>query len=123
MIQLQFIGQLGKDAEIREVGQTKVINFSVAVSVGYGEKKSTIWVECSKFGEKTGIADYLKKGTKVYVSGEPSIRTWEKDGKSGASLNLRVQDIELLGSKADGAQPVATGESTNDAKDPQDLPF
>lgn len=93
MIQLQFIGQLGKDAEIREVGQTKVINFSVAVSFGYGEKKSTIWVECSKFGEKTGIADYLKKGTKVYVSGEPSIRTWEKDGKSGASLNLRVQDL------------------------------
>lgn len=119
MIQLQFIGQLGKDAEIREVGQTKVINFSVAVSVGYGEKKSTIWVECSKFGEKTGIADYLKKGTKVYVSGEPSIRTWEKDGKSGASLNLRVQDIELLGSKADGVQQVAAPQQEEIA----DLPF
>ena len=123
MIQLQFIGQLGKEAEVREVGQTKVINFSVAVSVGYGEKKSTIWVECSKFGEKTGISDYLKKGTKVYVSGEPSIRTWEKDGKSGASLNLRVQDIELLGIKDQQQQPAASEPQQAAGVITTDLPF
>lgn len=96
---MQFIGTLGKDAEIRDAANTKVINFSVAVNIGYGDKKSTMWIECAKFGEKTGIAEYLKKGTKVYISGEPALRTWEKDGKNGAAINVRVQDIELLGSQ------------------------
>lgn len=113
MIQLTLIGQLGKDAEVRDYGQSKVINFSVAVSTGYGYKKTTTWVECAKFGEKIGISEYLKKGAKVYVSGEPSLRTWEKDGKSGAALNLRVQDIELLGSKSDAGQPVQQVETVD----------
>ena len=122
MIQLTLIGQLGKDAEVRDAGQSKVINFSVAVSTGYGDKKTTTWVECAKFGEKTGVSEYLKKGTKVYVSGEPSLRTWEKDGKNGAALNLRVQEIELLGSKADAAQP-AQQESAQPIDVEKDLPF
>ena len=99
MIQLTFIATLGKDAEVRDAGTTKVINFSAAVNVGYGEKKSTMWIECAKFGEKTGVAEFLKKGTKVYISGEPSLRQWESNGKHGASIGVRVQDIELLGGK------------------------
>ena len=104
MINISFIGTLGKDAEIRDAGSTKVINFSVAVNTGWGDKKTTIWLECAKFGDKTAIAEYLKKGTKVYIGGEPSLRTWEKDGKHGASISVRVQEVELLGSKVEVVQ-------------------
>lgn len=103
MINLNLIGTLGKDAEVRDAAGTKVINFSVAVNQGYGEKKTTLWVEAAKFGEKTAIVEYLKKGTKVYISGEPTLRTWEANGKSGTSLQIRVQEIELLSARVDAA--------------------
>ena len=64
MITTILNGVLGKDAEVRTTTKSKVINFSVAVTKGYGENKKTLWVECSKFAENTKIADYLKKGAK-----------------------------------------------------------
>ena len=103
MINLSLIGTLGKDAEIRDAGSTKVINFSVAVNTGYGDKKTTMWIEAAKFGEKTGVCDFLKKGTKVYITGEPTLRTWESNGKSGTTLQIRVQEIKLLSTKGETA--------------------
>ena len=124
MVNFSAIGTLGKDSEVRDAGTTKVINFSIAVNVGYGDKKSTMWIECAKFGDKTAVSDYLKKGTKVYVSGEPSLRQWESNGKHGASINLRVQEVELLGKKDDQQQTETTAPSapTVDATI-DDVPF
>ena len=38
-----FIGNVGRDAELKEVGKdnTLVLNFSIAVATGYGKKKTT----------------------------------------------------------------------------------
>jgi single-strand DNA-binding protein len=119
-----FIGNLGKDAEVKEVGGSKVINFSIAVKEGYGDKATTLWVDCAKWGEKTGIADYLKKGTKVAVSGSVSIRKWD----TGATITLRVLEIELLGSRdvQEPTQPSQPSQSAPAASQPMvqdDLPF
>jgi single-strand DNA-binding protein len=104
MIALQAFGTLGKDAEVKDINGKKVINFSVAVNQGYGDNKTTLWIDCAKWGEKTGIAEYLKKGTKVALSGEPSLRKWE----GGATITLRVNDITLGGSSnGEQAAPVA----------------
>ena len=65
------------------------------------------------------VSEYLNR--KYTLLNTPAII---RDGKHGASLNLRVQEIELLGSKADGAQPGA--KSTNDVLDSQEdhgMPF
>lgn len=96
MINISCIGTLGKDATVNNAGSTKVINFSVAVTIGYGDNKKTQWLECAKFGEKTGVSEFLKKGTKVYVSGEPSLRTYDNNGEKVTNLNVKVQEIELL---------------------------
>ena len=46
---------------------------------------------------------HLRKGTQVYVEGTPEVRTYQKnDGSFGASLTLRVFNIQLLGSRNDG---------------------
>lgn len=109
MIKLQLIGHLGKDAIKNEVGGKAVLNFTVAHSESYtdknGEKQSkTLWVDCAKWGEQTGILPYLTKGSQIYVEGQPEVRTWEKDGKSGASLTLRVSQIQLIGGKSEQQQ-------------------
>lgn len=123
MIQMQLIGILGKDAEVKDVDKTKVINFSVAVNQGYGEKKTTLWVDAAKFGDKTTVANYLKKGTKVFISGEPTLQSWvSKTGNNGTSLRLRVNELELL---SDLKSRETSQESTQFVAEKQDseVPF
>ena len=103
MIKLQVIGNLGKDCITNNVNGKTVMNFSVAhtekIKDAQGNlKDKTIWVECAYWSERTGVAPYLKKGTQVYVDGNPELKTYTKnDGTTGTSLNLRVNTVQLLG--------------------------
>jgi single-strand DNA-binding protein len=106
MIKLQVIGNLGKDCITNTVNGKNVINFNVAHTEKFTsqgtQKDKTIWVECAYWTERTGIAPYLRKGTQVYVEGTPEVRTYPKnDGTTGVSLTLRVQTVQLLGSRGD----------------------
>ena len=127
MIKLQVIGSLGKDAIVNNVNGRNVINFSVAHTEKYkdkdgNQKEKTLWIECAKWGEKTGIAPYLLKGQKVYVEGTPDIKTYQKqDGTTGCNLTLNVIAIELLGSKQEGQQAATANNATVD--EVSDLPF
>lgn len=105
MIKLQVIGNLGKDCITNTVNGKNVINFNVAHTEKFkdsqgNQKDKTIWVDCAYWTDRTGIAPYLKKGTQVFVEGTPEVRTYAKnDGTTGASLTLRVQSVQLLGSR------------------------
>jgi single-strand DNA-binding protein len=105
MIKLQVIGNLGKDAVTNTVNGKTVINFSVAHTEKFkdntgNQKERTIWVECAYWTDRTAIAPYLKKGSQVYVEGNPDIRSYTtQDGKQGASLTLRIQNVQLLGNR------------------------
>lgn len=96
---LSLIGRIGKDAEVKELNGQKVINFSLA----WSEKKDseTIWFDCAKWGDKVGVADYLKKGTQVAITGKVGLRKRE----GGAALTVNVNSLTLLGSKAEGEAP------------------
>jgi single-strand DNA-binding protein len=106
MIKLQVIGNLGKDCVTNTVNGKNVINFNVAHTEKFrdaqgNQKDKTIWVECAYWTDRTGIAPYLKKGTQVYTEGTPEVRTYPKnDGTTGISLTLRVQNVQLLGSRS-----------------------
>jgi single-strand DNA-binding protein len=108
MIKLLVIGNLGKDCVTNTVNGKNVINFNVAHTEKFkdaqgNQKDKTIWVDCAYWTDRTGIAPYLKKGTQVYVEGSPEVRTYPKnDGTTGASLTLRVANVQLLGSKPSG---------------------
>jgi len=108
MIKLQVIGNLGKDCVTNMVNGKNVINFNVAHTEKFkdaqgNQKDKTIWVECAYWTDRTGIAPYLKKGTQVYAEGTPEVRTYPKnDGTTGISLTLRVQTVQLLGSRGEG---------------------
>lgn len=105
MIKLMVIGNLGKDCTVNTVNGKNVINFSVAHTEKFkdssgAQREKTTWVECAYWTDRTGISPYLKKGTQVYAEGSPEVRTYQSnDGKSGASLTLRVQSIQLLGTR------------------------
>lgn len=104
MIKMQVIGNVGTDAEVREVNGRKVINFSVAHNESYKDSQGVkqtraMWVRCSYWPESVAIAPFLKKGTQVYVEGTPSVSAYEtQDRRPGASQELRVTRVELLSS-------------------------
>lgn len=98
-----FSGNIGRDAEVREVGQGKVAGFSVAVKAGMGKNEQTVWVDCSIWGKRAegGLPQYLTKGQQVVVSGELSTR--EHNGKT--YLQCRVSELSLVGGRTTDAQP------------------
>ena len=111
MIKLQVIGNLGKDCLVNNVNGKTVINFSVAHTEKFkdaqgNQKDKTIWVECAYWTDRTGISPYLTKGKTVYVEGTPDVRTYTtNDGRNGASLQLRVQSVQLVGGTRTDAAP------------------
>ena len=97
-----FTGNLGRDAEQRftQYGDS-VVSFSVGVKSGFGDKASTTWANCSMFGKRgDAVYAYLKKGTLVGISGEVNLRDYQdKEGQKRYSLDVRVNDLTLLGGK------------------------
>jgi single-strand DNA-binding protein len=125
MIKLQVIGNLGKDCVTNTVNGKNVINFNVAHTEKFrdaqgNQKDKTIWVECAYWTDRTGIAPYLKKGTQVYAEGTPEVRTYPKnDGTTGISLTLRVQNVQLLGSRTEGGSGGYSGGASEGGYAPQ----
>lgn len=128
---LSLIGHLGQDATTRQVNENVAISFSVASTKKYtdknGEQKQeTTWTNCTVWrkADQTKIAQYLKKGTQVYVEGEPSARSWtNSNNEAQASLDCKVEKIELLGSaqQTTTASPAPAQATSNTNSD--DLPF
>lgn len=118
-----FTGNLGGDAEVKQVSGTALCKFSVAVKSGFGDKAQTIWIGCDLWGKQaeSKLPDYLKKGQQVAVSGELSSR--EHEGKT--YLGVRVSSIDLVGGKSDGgSSPAQAPRQANPAPSDDDgIPF
>ncbi len=106
MIKLQIIGNLGKDCIVKEVNGKNVINFSVAHTEKFkdsmgNQKERTTWVECAYWTDKTTVAQFLTKGRTVYAEGSPEADAYSnKEGQPAATLRMRVQNVQLLGSNS-----------------------
>ncbi|RYY60677.1 MAG: single-stranded DNA-binding protein [Chitinophagaceae bacterium] len=111
MIKMQVIGNLGKDCLVNTVNGKNVINFTVAHTEKYKDSQGTnqertTWVDCAYWTDRTALSPYLTKGKQVFVEGTPEIRTFTRqDGTSGASLSLRIREVQLLGGRAEGGAP------------------
>ncbi len=105
MNSITVAGQLGKDAELRNLPNgDPVLNFSVADS--QGREKPTIWWACQLFGKRAeSLAQYLKKGQSVTVSGTVSQRAYTKDGIEKTTMDIRVADVALQGGRKEESAP------------------
>lgn len=63
-------GFLGNDAEIRQVGDRSVMNFSIACS--RGKDRDPLWIQVSLWNPPEGLQKYLQKGKLVVVEGVPT---------------------------------------------------
>lgn len=95
-------GNLGNDCRTNNVNGSSVINFSVAVKSGWGDKAQTIWVDCAVWGKQAEgrLSEFLLKGQQVAVTGE--LGTREHEGKTYTTL--RATGVDLIGGKSEGGQ-------------------
>lgn len=122
-------GYIGKDCEVRVTPNGKSIaGFPLPVKSGYGDHEKTTWIECKLFGKRAEgkLPGMLTKGTKVSVSGELTNRQYDKqDGSNGYSLELAVNDLELMSKSesSNGQAPVKQSPAMPDDFEDSTIPF
>ena len=112
MNKLTIIGNLTRDPEMRQVGDTNVCSFTVAVNRRGRQNTANGQPEADFFRvsawDRTGenCATYLAKGRKVCVMGSVSARTYQaNDGTTRVSLEVRADEVEFLSSRMDDGAP------------------
>lgn len=124
---LSAIGNISKDCELRYTPNGDAIaQFNFALNSGYGDKQITSWLNCSVWGNRAEtLAPMLLKGTKIGITGELTNRPYKaKDGTDKFSLDVRVNDVTLLG-KPTGAAPKeqSNQQAPSEPDDFGDAPF
>jgi single-strand DNA-binding protein len=114
-----IVGNVGRDPETRVLPNsgTTVCSFSVAVTTRWNDRttnerrEKTTWYNVSCFSRLADVANqYVRKGTQILVVGTVSARAYMgSDGQPKASLDLRADTFQLLGSRGDAAMNAGTG--------------
>ena len=101
-----LVGNLGADPETRAMPSgTTVANLRIATSESWRDKQSgeqqerTEWHRVALFGRLGEIAaEYLKKGSQVYIEGSLRTRKWQdKQGNERYSTEIVANDMQMLG--------------------------
>lgn len=117
-----LLGNVGKEPEIKtfDNGDVKA-TFSVATSDQWTDKQgnkqeATDWHTCVAYRRLAEIAaDYVKKGSKVYVEGRPKNKSYEKDGQKHYFSYVEVLKLLVLDKREKS--------SLQDVNEDTDLPF
>lgn len=106
-----LIGNLGNDPDVRYTASgAAVANISLATAESWRDKESgeqqerTEWHRVVFFGRLAEIvAEYLKKGSQIYVEGRLQTRKWQdKEGKDRYSTEIVANEMQMLGSRSGG---------------------
>ncbi|MCH7741613.1 MAG: single-stranded DNA-binding protein [Proteobacteria bacterium] len=122
-----LVGNLGNDPETRYMPDGgAVTRISIATNKTWndrstGEKKEqTEWHRVVFFRRLAEIAaEYLKKGSMVYVEGSLRTNQWEKDGQKHYTTEIIANEMQMLDSRggADSMPSASDGTSASSAQD------
>lgn len=97
------MGRLTADPEITSTtGGTTVARYTVAVDRSFAKEgqQKTDFFPCVSWGKQAEFCEkYLKKGTKVVISGMMNLDLVQKDGKNVTYPKINVREIEFAESK------------------------
>lgn len=103
MQKLEVIGNLGADAELKNYNGSEFISFRVADTQKVNGNDVTTWIDCTMNGNGGKLMQFLKAGTKVFVSGRPAYRIFDsaKYHCKMVGVQLFVNQCELCGGSND----------------------
>lgn len=104
-----IVGRLGADPERVELSGSTKTSFRVATSEQWkdqnGQKQErTEWHSCVAWGKTAELcADYLHKGSQVFVEGSLQTRKYTaKDGSERSVTEIKVSNVQFLDPKNGG---------------------
>ena len=96
----QTIGRLTRDPETKyTTGGKSITSFAIALDVGFGNNKKTIFWECKLWGERgETFAKYVAKGHQVGIESRIEQEEWtdKASGEQRKKLVLVVNDFTLI---------------------------
>ena len=120
-----LIGNLGRDPEIKVFPSgDQVANVTLATTDKWRDKQTgemkehTEWHRLVFNGRLAEIVgQYLRKGSQIYVEGSIRTRKWtDQNGQDRYSTEIRVDQMQMLGGKQDGAASQAPAKSAKPAQ-------
>jgi len=125
MQKAMIIGNLGRDAEVKEVNGNQFVSFTIADTnkrkTAAGEVvESTTWYDCTM--NKTNVFPYLKRGQQVMIIGRIYANSYickqgEHLGEAMTAMKFTVQELQLLGGARNDNQQAAPAQQP--AQQPQ----
>lgn len=99
--EVRLIGNLVKDVNVptalRIAGEKKVLNFIVAINIGYGDTAKTQFIDCMAWQKQ---AEYLNKygtkGSRIELVGHLQKRSYEKDGSTVYVTEVVVDECHVI---------------------------
>ena len=105
-----LVGNVGQDPETRYMPNgNAVTNISLATSETWKDKNTgeqqerTEWHRVTFYQRLAEIvAEYVKKGSKLYVEGRLQTRSWEQDGVKRYATDIIANEMQMLDSRGSG---------------------
>ena len=97
-----LMGNLGSDPELRYTPKgDPVANFSIAINSVYNEQDRTDWFRVTAWGKVAeSCAQYLTKGSKVFVEGRLRENKWEdNEGNERRTVEVTASNVQFLDPK------------------------
>ena len=110
---VQLIGNLGADPKsIAGKDGQSFVTATLATNESFKQNDEwqtrVEWHQLVLFGQLTKVAEYLKKGSHIYLEGKLHSNQWtDNDGKARQALSIVVSHIQLL------SPPKPADESSN----------
>ncbi len=125
-----FIGRLGDDPTTRYTAAgAPIVSISIACGWKSKDKEGTEWIPVTAFGKLAEImAQYLRKGSQVYIQGRYTTDKYEKDGQTRYSTKVVADRMQMLGGTDNrgenrGAQNRSSTPETPGDDFTDDIPF
>ena len=115
---VSLVGRAGRDPEVRYFESGSVLcTLSLAVNRRSRNSDQPDWFNLKIWGKTAEIAaNYVKKGSLIGIQGSLEIETWtdRNTGANRSSPVIRVDRLDLLGSKRDNDPNVVNNYSGGD---------
>ena len=107
MNNVQLLGRLTRDAELKYLDNNQVARFTLAVDKGLSKDKkeemesqgkaTADFINCQAWGKiAENISKYTGKGLRVLVNGRIQTSSYEKDGQTIYRTDVVVSNIEYI---------------------------
>ena len=111
-----LLGNVGQEPQVKEFDNgDSITTFSLATSDQWKDKSgelrnATEWHTCVAYRQLAKIAaDFVKKGSKVFVEGRIKTRSWDnKEGVKQYRTEVEVLKLLVLDKRGDLAEPSAS---------------